>query len=254
MGFIFILIGLALIYLGIKFLEKVLRDNRKSTSVESRKFDHSEEDDHSFIIGVSPSESTDHEESVSKTDLFERSKTGDIIEFSPDPTSIPIDQFSVDGTGVLRGQDIHINKAERTSEFTFNGNLFPLINLGKYLLIKFSDGWYCFNESITLGNNEANLFNKYGDEFNDKGRIPGLVKFNWRDWELTVNGASYAEYQDQTGRCHIPDQTRIKLMLGGRSDGKAFYMENLKQGIDRFWVGSCLGVDLSQNLGRILEK
>ena len=261
MNWIIPVLGILLIVGGFALIIRILRNDRKPISpVEARKFDHSEEDDHSFIIGVSPSESTDRKESASKTDLFERSKTGDIIEFSPkppnplDPTSIPLDQFSVEGTGVLRGQDIHVNKAEKTAEFTFNDNLFLLINLGKYLLIKFGEGWYCFDEDIVLGNNEANLFNRYGDEFNEKGRIPGLVKFTWRDWELTVNGASYAEYYDQTGSCHIPNETRVKLMLGDRSDGKVFYMENLKTGTDRFWAGIRLGSDLDQNLGLILSQ
>jgi hypothetical protein len=257
MNWIIPVLGILLIVGGFALIIRILKNDRKPISpLEARRFAPSDSEEDFSPPENTPDNSEDikSEGSVSKTELLEKVATGDVIEFSPNPTSIPIDQFSVEGTGVLHGQDIHVNKAEKTAEFTFNDNLFLLINLGKYLLIKFGEGWYCFDEDIVLGNNEANLFNRYGDEFNEKGRIPGLVKFTWRDWELTVNGASYAEYYDQTGSCHIPNETRVKLMLGDRSDGKVFYMENLRTGTDRFWVGVCLGVDLDQNLGIVLNK
>ncbi len=223
----------------------------KHSKDEETKEDEETQETSSDTFNVDDDNSEDSE-SVSPTEEFEQLNSGSFVEFSPNPSEISMQDLMVTGNGILLGL------RNSGGNFLENGDESSLFILddGKYLIIKFKDGrWVYFDQEIKLTGDSANEFTPHGVNFTQKGQVPGSYTFAWRDMSLDINAVGYAKYRHLGGKSHLANQANIKFMIAQRQSDKAtFYLENIKEGVDRVWIGTDLGYDLDRYLGRILPK
>ena len=131
-----------------------------------------------------------------------------------------------------------------------------ILDDGEYFVIKFKDGrWVAFNEEIELDDNSVREFTPHGDTFTKRGQLPNSYTFDWRGMSLSINSVGYVKYHRLDGDSHLADQMMVKFMVARRlSDDAIFYLENVKAGTDRVWIGIDLGYNLDHYLGKILAK
>ncbi len=181
------------------------------------------------------------------TEKFRDLQTGEWVEFDPNPEQVIRDDRQVTGRGVHQA----LNRSGR--EFSPKGEQYPLYMLDNEMLMERPDGWYWFGHTINLEGESAHEFDVAGEAFSAKGQIPRSHSFDWRGTTLTLLDVGYESYQHLGGLCHLPDGSMVKYLLAERADGAIVYLENLKVGTDRVWVGKKLGMDITPYVGRILR-
>lgn len=248
-------IGLLIVGLIIYFIDKY---DRQILDFFQKNFSKQSKDEEDEEVHETQSKSFDTNDnssdidSFSPTEKFERLKSGSFVEFSPDPSKVITKDFMVTATGLL----LELRNSRGNFMETGDKSLFFILGDNEYLVIKFKDGdWVAFNEEIKLTGDSANEFTPYGLDFTQKGQIPGSCTFKWHNMSLAINSVGYMKYRHLGGKSHLTNQAMVKFMLAQRqSDDAIFYLENVKEGIDRVWIGQNLGYDLDDYLGRILPK
>jgi len=253
----FIKLGAVLLFVGLvfyfvnKYDEQILEFFQKIFPRQSKE-EETMEDEKNSSKSFDTDDSSDSR-SVSETEQFEQLKSDSFVEFNPDPSKPIMKEFMVTGTGILFGLR-HLGNGN----FQETDDRSPLFILddGKYFIIKLKDGrWVAFNEEITIQDNSASEFNSNGEKFTKGGQLPDSCIFKWRNMSLSVMSVGYAKYRHVGGKSHLANQVMVKFMVARRqSDDAIFYLENVKAGTDRVWLGQDLGYNLDRYLGRILTK
>lgn len=183
------------------------------------------------------------------TEQFRDLRVGEWVEYDPDPNAILRTEYQVSARGTHQA----LNRSGR--EFYPKGEEYPLYELDeKLMLFERPNGWFVFDQAIALEGESASEFNVAGETFSVQyGQRPRSYSFTWRGIRLTILDVGYMQYQHLGGKCHLPDNAMIKYMLAERDDGRVVYLENVKAGTDRVWIGRKLGSDLNPYLGRVLR-
>lgn len=186
---------------------------------------------------------------VSLTEQFRDLRVGEWVEYDPNSNALQRTEYQVSARGTHQA----LNRSGR--EFYPKGEEYPLYELDeRQMLFERPDGWFVFDQAVTLEGESAREFDSAGETFSVQYRQqPRSYTFTWRGQRLTILDVGYMKYEHQAGKCHLSDGTMIKYMLAERDDGCVVYLENLKAGTDRVWIGKMLGSDLNPYLGRVLR-
>jgi hypothetical protein len=168
---------------------------------------------------------------------------GNIVEFTPNIKTIPVVEYKIQGTGTLVAQNL------KSGQLVPKGESYPFFVLDESkILFKRSDGFYFFDRCTTLLGESAKEFYPHAVEFGKRGQVPGSYSFNWQEMKLTFVDIGYLIYQHLSGNCYLGNQTSIRYIIAQLDNGDRFYLEDCKNGTDRYWLGKFLGSDLEQNI------
>lgn len=184
------------------------------------------------------------------TDKLIKLKSGGFVDFGVHPFSASADHNC---QLVGRGECLCLSGPKRN--FAETGEKYLVFEFEKDMFfIQRPDGWFGFNQSIILEGEEANQFNEAGTVFSQKGQTPRCHSFTWRDKQLSILDVGYLRYQHLEGKSHLKTGNMVKWMLSeNEADGNktVYFLENLKEGTDRIWIGKSFGMNLDKDIADI---